>query len=710
MGNRIIRSIAPLRLGIAGGSSDLPSFVERFGGYVLNATINKYVYASLYPRKDERFSIKSEDYGIMVNGDSYERLSYDGNLDLIKAVINRIRAMHTGFLPGFDITVASDAPPGAGLGTSSTVIVAILGLFREWLSLDLNSYELAKLAWDIERKDMLQDGGYQDQYAACVPLGTRILVNSQHGKPIESINVGDSVLTYNEKTGKKELKKVLKTFKRQAREHLLLKFDNHNRLQVTPEHPLYVINKGWVMAKDLNIGDEVIQKKCSSVAFRTYNIRINDTVRSSMSALGWNAQRKTTQSELLKEKHKDIKSQYRTSQKLTSSSRSSRSKSLWRDCSSVFNSPEYRQKQSLAGKKRYIENPNSALKGIRKAQEVLRNKLKDKEYRERWVKTMATRLANAVPSSLEKIVINIIDEICPNEFAYNGDARVGVIGRKIPDFININGKKKLIEVNGNYWHNKKDHKKRVSEFKQLGWETLTIWEDELKNIEKVKSKIKTYVFNPDVEIIKITEIIPKHTKETVYNIEVEDNNNYFAYGVLVHNCFGGFNFMEFHKDGSVIINPLAIRSWIKCELQHNLLLVYSGMTHRSPELIKEQAVNSEENTKYIQHIKEIAVAAKEDLLTEDLRNFGQILSLEWGYKKKLSNKVSNEVVEAMEEAALEHGAEGLKLTGAGGGGMMIVYADWSKKRNIANALKKLGCQPWDFNWEDNGVYTWSVRG
>ncbi len=339
MERRIIRSVAPLRLGIAGGSSDLPNFVELYGGYVLNATINKYVYASLTPRLDDMVSIKSHDYNIVVHGTT-KNLPYDGNLDLIKAVINRVKLLYEGPIPGFDIIVSSDAPPGAGLGTSSTVVVAILGLFREWLDFHLNNYEMAKLAWEIERVDLAMAGGYQDQFSS---------------------------------------------------------------------------------------------------------------------------------------------------------------------------------------------------------------------------------------------------------------------------------------------------------------------------------------------------------------------------------VFGGFNFMEFHKDGEVIINPLKIRKWVLKELQHNLLLVYTGLTHVSSELIKEQEKQTDCNIEYIKHIKNAAVVAKEALLTENLKDFGQILSLEWDYKKKLSSKVSNEVIDAMEQTALDNGAEGLKLTGAGGGGMMIVYSDWSKKQDIAKALMELGCQPWDFSWEHKGVYTWSIR-
>jgi D-glycero-alpha-D-manno-heptose-7-phosphate kinase len=157
----IIRSKAPLRISFAGGGTDVPPYPEERGGAVLSTTINKYAYATLIPRKDDTINVKSLDYDIVAKYQTDERLFYDGELDLIKAVINNMEAKQ-----GLDLFMHSDAPPGSGLGSSSTVVVALVGLFQKWLNKPLTDYDIAELAYKIERTDLGIKGGKQDQYAA----------------------------------------------------------------------------------------------------------------------------------------------------------------------------------------------------------------------------------------------------------------------------------------------------------------------------------------------------------------------------------------------------------------------------------------------------------------------------------------------------------------------------------------------------------------
>lgn len=157
----IIRSKAPLRISFAGGGTDVPPYPEERGGAVLSTTINKYAYATLIPRKDETINVKSLDYDIIAKYHTDQKLFYDGELDLIKAVINNM-----GTKQGLDLFMHSDAPPGSGLGSSSTVVVTLVGIFQEWLNQPLTDYDIAELAYKIERKDLGITGGKQDQYAA----------------------------------------------------------------------------------------------------------------------------------------------------------------------------------------------------------------------------------------------------------------------------------------------------------------------------------------------------------------------------------------------------------------------------------------------------------------------------------------------------------------------------------------------------------------
>ena len=159
----LIRAKAPLRISFAGGGTDVPPYPKKEGGCVLNATINKYAYGTLLPRKDRQIKIESLDFGISVNYDVDEDLVYDGKLDLVKAAIKRLGGQDS---TGFDLFLHSDAPPGTGLGSSSTVLVALVGLLKEFKNMPLTNYEIANLAYIIERKELGIKGGLQDQYAA----------------------------------------------------------------------------------------------------------------------------------------------------------------------------------------------------------------------------------------------------------------------------------------------------------------------------------------------------------------------------------------------------------------------------------------------------------------------------------------------------------------------------------------------------------------
>jgi D-glycero-alpha-D-manno-heptose-7-phosphate kinase len=162
----IIRSKAPLRLGLAGGGSDVSPYSDIYGGAILNATVNMYAYASIKPTSDEKIVINSLDKNKKLEFNSVEKIEIDGCLDLVKGIYNRIVSEFTKKPLSFELTTSADAPPGSGLGTSSTLVVAILGAFTEWLQLPLGEYDLAKLAYEIERVDLGMAGGKQDQYAA----------------------------------------------------------------------------------------------------------------------------------------------------------------------------------------------------------------------------------------------------------------------------------------------------------------------------------------------------------------------------------------------------------------------------------------------------------------------------------------------------------------------------------------------------------------
>ncbi len=162
----IIRSKAPLRLGLAGGGTDVSPYSDQYGGAILNATIGMYAYATIRPTEDGKITLIATDRDERYTHEATEALPIDGNLDLAKGIYNRIVKDFTQKSLSFELTTFVDAPPGSGLGSSSTLVVAIIGAFVEWLKLPLGEYDIAHLAYSIEREDLGMAGGKQDQYAA----------------------------------------------------------------------------------------------------------------------------------------------------------------------------------------------------------------------------------------------------------------------------------------------------------------------------------------------------------------------------------------------------------------------------------------------------------------------------------------------------------------------------------------------------------------
>jgi D-glycero-alpha-D-manno-heptose-7-phosphate kinase len=162
----IIRSKAPLRLGLAGGGTDVSPYSDIYGGNILNATINQYAYATIQPRNDGKIFFESLDRNENSLINSSEQIILDGTLDLLKGVYNRINKQFIQKPLSFNLYTYVDAPAGSGLGSSSTLVVAVIGAFCEWLKLPLGEYDIAHLAFEIERIDMKMSGGKQDQYSA----------------------------------------------------------------------------------------------------------------------------------------------------------------------------------------------------------------------------------------------------------------------------------------------------------------------------------------------------------------------------------------------------------------------------------------------------------------------------------------------------------------------------------------------------------------
>jgi D-glycero-alpha-D-manno-heptose-7-phosphate kinase len=156
-----VRASAPLRISFVGGGTDFPHYFERHGGAVLSATIDHAAHVRIVPRTDRQVRIRSLDLGHLVEYRLERRPVYDGVMDLPKAAIERL-----GVPTGVDVDIASDAPPGSGLGGSSALVTACVGALAMLVDTVMTRTEVAEVSYAIEREDLGIAGGWQDQYAA----------------------------------------------------------------------------------------------------------------------------------------------------------------------------------------------------------------------------------------------------------------------------------------------------------------------------------------------------------------------------------------------------------------------------------------------------------------------------------------------------------------------------------------------------------------
>lgn len=163
----LVRARAPLRLGLAGGGTDVSPYCDVFGGYVLNAAIDRYAYATIQTLSDPIIRFVATDQQVEKVQPIEGLRGLNGQLDLHTAVYNEmIRRYNRGIAIPLDLRTFCDAPPGSGLGSSSTLVVVMIRAFAELLNLPLDDYEIARLAVKIEREDCGLQGGLQDQYSA----------------------------------------------------------------------------------------------------------------------------------------------------------------------------------------------------------------------------------------------------------------------------------------------------------------------------------------------------------------------------------------------------------------------------------------------------------------------------------------------------------------------------------------------------------------
>jgi len=472
----------------------------------------------------------------------------------------------------------------------------------------------------------------------CLPAGTKVLTvhddvwtargTVKEGPPntIDKLKVGDWIISYDEKTGKKVPDKVIDCSERMTYNDLLfLEFSNGNEFEITENHPIYVINKGWVRADELSVGDEVIQYSYNGLSLRLRNLRENrtETNRERFRKLAkeggkeWQQRPTLARSgETFNKIGDSVKARWddennifnsemdleRRKKQLMSVAPSSEDKSislkkLWDDPNSWFNSDQAKKLRSGHMSKMLDEwwSEGGILRTKEHSEKVSENARRmwsNPKMKEKMVKSMF-KAVSSTPNSTENYLLELIEEWLPTEYEYNDSQLIG--GRK-PDFISTNGKKKIIELFGCYWHNcpyhtRADREMEINEdfdklvkdienerkehFAKFGYDTLIIWEHDL-HIEdlfsSLEQKVKSFTFNDNVEVVEVSSV-QKATRQyiKVYDIETENNHNFFAYGILVHN--------------SNPLCPIMIDQF--CPKAHDMTALVDEMIVRYPNYIED---------------------------------------------------------------------------------------------------------------------------
>jgi D-glycero-alpha-D-manno-heptose-7-phosphate kinase len=172
-------------------------------------------------------------------------------------------------------------------------------------------------------------------------------------------------------------------------------------------------------------------------------------------------------------------------------------------------------------------------------------------------------------------------------------------------------------------------------------------------------------------------------------------------------AFGGLNFISFHQDGTTHVDPLNLEPALAQELQSSLLLFFTGASHNSWTILEEQEQSTRRTDSgtvdYLHEIRKLVEPMKAALIAGELSEFGLLLHEGWEIKKRLSTKISNARINEMYESARRNGAVGGKITGAGGGGFLLLFCQKQHHENVRKALVALGAREMGFDFDFQGA-------
>lgn len=161
-------------------------------------------------------------------------------------------------------------------------------------------------------------------------------------------------------------------------------------------------------------------------------------------------------------------------------------------------------------------------------------------------------------------------------------------------------------------------------------------------------------------------------------------------------AYGGFNYIQFNRDESVYVDPVVCKKQTKDELQKRMLIFYTGIMRFSTTILKEQKDNITDNRKYLDELVKLAQIMRENILENHFHTVGELLHEGWKNKKKLAGSISTSAIDDYYNKALEAGAVGGKILGAGGGGFLLLYCEEEYQENVRRVLHDFREIPFSF--------------
>lgn len=216
--------------------------------------------------------------------------------------------------------------------------------------------------------------------------------------------------------------------------------------------------------------------------------------------------------------------------------------------------------------------------------------------------------------------------------------------------------------------------------------------------------------------VNVVKVISEYLKLGFSRYDLAERSYHIARNVLGNpvgkqdeyaSAFGGMNYIQFHPDNSVTVDPVALPPELLRELQSNLMLFFTGSAHNSWDILHAQESSTRQHASMavdaLHEIRALADRMREVLGKGELDRFGELLDCGWHAKKRVSNKISNPHIDELYDLARTHGALGGKITGAGGGGFLLLYVPARRQQSVRDAFAQKGLREMVFGFDRDGA-------